>query len=76
MTQNTRAERLRQLIMAEDESRLLLDNAVIASNLLPLTTGAIKVFLERLHAHETRIGPYHTACYMCQTADLMIQEFS
>jgi hypothetical protein len=70
MTQDTRAETLRILMANEDEySSIPL--------LVPGTgiEGAVKIFLERLHAHEVRIGKYHTDCYMCKTADEMIKEF-
>jgi len=75
MTENTRAERLRKMIADEDEDNDF-QGAVIASNLVPETYKAIKVFLERLHRHEVNVGDFHTGCYMCKTADDMIKEFS
>jgi hypothetical protein len=74
MTQNTRAELLRQLIAQEDEYGYDIGSG-IPSEVLPKTTAAMKLFLERLHAHEVRIGKYHTDCYLCKTADEMIKEF-
>lgn len=78
MTQNTRAERLRKMIADEDEDNDF-QGAVIASNLAPNTFSALKIFLERLHEHETsRRYRLHdpSRCLFCLTADEMIKEFS
>lgn len=70
MTHNTRAEKLRQLMVDEDERS--------AIPLLVPGTGteeAIKLFLERLHRHEVLVKHSSTICWLCETADLMIEEF-
>lgn len=73
MTQDTRAEALRILMANEDEHSSI-------PLLVPGTgiEGAVKVFLERLHEHETsRRYRLHdpSRCLFCLTADQMIKEF-
>ena len=74
MTQNTRAERLRKLIADEDEVNR--DEGPMALELAPKTSAALRVFLEYLHAHEVRIGRYHTGCTLCTVAYKMLKEFT
>lgn len=77
MTQNTRAEALRKMIADEDEYGYDCGSGM-PSNVLPKTTSAMKVFLERLHEHETsRRYRLHepSRCLFCITADDMIEEF-
>jgi hypothetical protein len=79
MTQDTRAEKLRKLIADEDESAYTeqLRNHT-ASDLVPQTAAALKIFLTALHEHEVSVKYYGRGhkCWLCDAADKMIKEFS
>ena len=79
MTVKTNAERLRVMIAEEDEKNHF-QGAVVASNLVPGTFAAMRVFLEAAHGHQypgvkATGKPYACHCWICVLVVEMIRAF-